>query len=116
MNVRGLGRCPEGVLLSTRVVVADRAPWLHGCRYESLIEDALADPYLGLGQRAVDYPSICAARPMHNDVVRRVLMKLGCACLDRLARIDDHLQLVEVDFDCLEGVISLVDAFRNGNR
>src|SRR5215213_6230044 len=116
MNVRSLRGCPEGVLLGARVVVADRAPRLHGCRYESLIEDTLAEPYLGLGQRAVDHLSICAARPMHNDIVRRVLMKLWRACPDRLARIDHYLQLVEVDSDCLEGVIRLVDAFRNDNR
>ncbi len=116
MDVRRLRGRPEGVLLGARIVVADRAARLHRGRDQPLVEDALADPHLGVGQRAVDRLGIRAACPVHDDVVRRVLVELRRARLDRLPRVDDRRQLVEVDLDRLQGVIGLVDAFRDDDR
>ena len=103
LDVRRLAGHPDRVLVGAGVVPADVAADLHRVRDQALVHDPLADDDFGaidggIGARLV------ADRPLEDDVVRRVLVELRGAGLDRLVGVDHGGQRLVIDDDRLERI------------
>ena len=115
-DVRRLGGRPERVFSRAGIVPANRAASLHRVRNQPLIDDSLRELDLRLVDRRPDLVRALAAGPMHDDVVRRILVKLRCAFLGGLQRVHDSRKHFVVHRDPVHGIGSGLRILRHDNR
>ncbi len=96
LDVRRLARHPDRVLVGARVVPADVAADLHRVRDQAVVDEALLDDDLGVGEGGVG-AVLVADGPHEHDVVGGVLVELRRARLGRLLGVDDGGQRLPVD-------------------
>ena len=107
-----LARHPDRVLVGARVVPPDVAAGLHRIGNQALVDEALANDDLRVGESLVGSVAV-ADRPVEDDVVGSVLVELRRAGLRRLLGVDHGRQRVVIDLDRGERIRRLLGRIRD---
>ena len=102
--MRALRGHPDGHLARAGIVARDGATRLHGVGDEALVVKALAHHDVGALDRGVGGGPV-AGRPVHADIVGRLVVELRRSIRHGLFLIDHGRQGPVVDRDEIEGVV-----------
>ena len=110
-DVRVLAGAPDGQFAHGTQPARHRRARLHGVGHQALLDDGVANDYVGLGEGRVGVAT--DGYPVESLVVGGVLVKLRRAFRHRRHGVDHGGQRLVADVDQLQRVLSLVAGLRH---